>query len=101
MFPAVQGGILVIDGGGNIGSTTKAPFISTCGLDFVEYIDSQLGISASMQQEQQEQLEQLEQQYERIRSRLRKTRKYLQKRLEDELNDAVRTSSSRSFANSN
>lgn len=86
IIPTQGGGILVIDGGGNTGSTTKAPFISATGVNFIESID-QTGMG-----EQKE----IEERYEETRAQLRKSRQQLGKedwqRLEDDLNDAIQKS---------
>ena len=40
LLPAVKGGVLLIDGGGNTGLTTKAPFVSRVALDLLQSIDA-------------------------------------------------------------
>ncbi|HEX5661359.1 MAG TPA: hypothetical protein VFX59_29420 [Polyangiales bacterium] len=75
LLPTAQGGVLLIDGGGNTGSTTKAPFVSRVARTFIQAIDQ--GSRPD---------------YESVRASLRKTRQELGRdrwqELEQRLNQA-------------
>ena len=68
ILPTDSGGALLIDGGGNTGSTTKAPFISQVALDWIDSINS---IEC---QPNRSALADLESEYERIRCDRRRSK---------------------------
>ncbi|MEM9214188.1 MAG: FAD-dependent oxidoreductase [Cyanobacteria bacterium P01_F01_bin.150] len=86
LMPTVAGGMAIIDGGGNTGSTTKAPFVSQSMIRFTQAIDKTV---KPMEMGQ----EVLQTFYEDIRASLRRTVDDLPKsrwqELEDALNAAV------------
>lgn len=87
LIPTASGGVSMIDGGGNTGSTTKAPFISKTAVTFTRSLDALGANPTSMD------LEQLEACYEQIRSSLRRTKQDILvsrwQQLEDALNNAM------------
>ncbi|MFM7426388.1 MAG: FAD-dependent oxidoreductase [Elainella sp.] len=90
LLPTALGGVTIIDGGGNTGSTTKAPFVSQAAVQFTQYLDA-----ANLQPELQPEsnLQTLEARYEQIRASLRRTQADLPvfqwQKLENDLNDAL------------
>lgn len=87
LMPTALGGIAIVDGGGNTGSTTKSPFVSKTAIRFVQSLEAE---SADLSTSD---MSQLEARYERIRASLRRTRDDLSatqwQRLEDALNEAI------------
>lgn len=82
LLPTTTGGLLVIHGGGNTGSTTKAPFISQVALALAHHWDDQPPPWASLAAT-----------YEALRQRHRKTPQHLPptqwQQLEDNLHRAI------------
>ena len=89
ILPTAQGGILLIDGGGNTGSTTKAPFNSEVARQFVQSLDAATGPLPP--------LATLEASYAAMRGSLRRTREQLPaerwQELEDTLNASIELAS--------
>jgi glycine/D-amino acid oxidase-like deaminating enzyme len=92
LIPTTLGGITIIDGGGNTGSTTKAPFVSQTAIRFTQALDAADAKPDDLN------LQDLQTRYEQIRASLRRTREELPssqwQRLENELNDAVNAAQS-------
>jgi glycine/D-amino acid oxidase-like deaminating enzyme len=87
--PTTAQGILLIEGGGNTGTTTKAPFIAKTAVSFARSLDASEVGSLSLT------VKQLTARYEAIRQELRKTSAQLPPHhwylLEQTLNQAVNT----------
>jgi hypothetical protein len=92
LIPTALGGVALIDGGGNTGSTTKAPFVSKTAIRFAESLDGEAAHSSDVS------LQELQTRYEHIRASLRRTQDDLPaaqwQRLEDALNDAIQVAQS-------
>lgn len=84
LIPTALGGVTLIDGGGNTGSTTKAPFVSRTAITFTRSLDANGELPP---------LEQLQTHYEQVRASLRRTKEDLStadwQQLEAALNDAI------------
>jgi hypothetical protein len=82
-----------VDGGGNTGSTTKAPFISKTAIRFVQALD------AAHVQLDSSRLDDLRSHYEQIRASLRRTKDDLPvsewQHLENTLNTAIKAAQPR------
>lgn len=88
LMPTTLGGVAIVDGGGNTGSTTKAPFISKTAICFTQALDA-LNTKPDLLN-----LDELQVHYEKIRSSLRRTKENISSEqwqyLEDSLNEAVK-----------
>ncbi len=95
-MPTFHGGVAIIDGGGNTGSTAKAPFVSQTAIRFTQSLDRADAEPGSVN------LKEMESHYEQIRVSLRRTSEDLPpsewQRLEDELNDALNAAQFTAFA---
>lgn len=87
VLPTALGGVTIIDGGGNTGSTTKAPFVSKTAIKFTQFLDQTGAKPGDLDTEE------LEKRYHQIRASLRRTKEDLPtsqwQRLEDTLNEAI------------
>lgn len=87
LMPTALGGITIIDGGGNTGSTTKAPFVSKTAIRFTQALDA-LNAKPDLLD-----LNTLQADYEQIRASLRRTKEDISsdqwQQMEDSLNAAI------------
>lgn len=87
LLPTALGGVAIIDGGGNTGSTTKAPFVSKTAIKFTQILDQAEVKPVCLDAEE------LQTTYHQVRASLRRTRDNLPasqwQRLENELNEAI------------
>ncbi|TVQ25835.1 MAG: FAD-binding oxidoreductase [Leptolyngbya sp. DLM2.Bin15] len=87
LLPTALGGVTIIDGGGNTGSTTKAPFISKTAIKFTQILDQAEVKPVRLDAEE------LQTTYHQVRASLRRTKDNLPasqwQRLENELNEAI------------
>jgi glycine/D-amino acid oxidase-like deaminating enzyme len=87
LLPTALGGVTIIDGGGNTGSTTKAPFVSKTAIKFTQFLDQTEVKPGHLDTEE------LKASYHQIRASLRRTKEDLPtsqwQRLEDALNEAI------------
>jgi hypothetical protein len=99
LTPTVLGGVAIVDGGGNTGSTTKAPFISKTAIHFVQAIDAAHERADAHTQFDFSKLGALQPYYEQIRASLRRTKEDVPasewQRLENTLNDAIKAAQPR------
>lgn len=96
LIPTALGGVAIVDGGGNTGSTTKAPFVSKTAIRFTQALDALdtkpylLGLN------------ELQSHYEQIRASLRRTKEDISsvqwQHLEDALNESIKLAQSTSFS---
>lgn len=96
MIPTALGGVALIDGGGNTGSTTKALFVSKTAIAFTKSLDELGTLPERLGQPQ------LQADYEQIRASLRQTKEDLStahwQQLEDQLNEAIQAALSEPYA---
>lgn len=96
LLPTMLGGVTIIDGGGNTGSTTKAPFVSKTAVRFAQSVDM---YDAEVEMHN---LQNLQTHYEQLRASLRRTKDALPtsrwQQLEDALNDAVKLAQSPNYS---
>jgi glycine/D-amino acid oxidase-like deaminating enzyme len=94
LVPTTLGGVTIVDGGGNTGSTTKAPFVSKTAIYFTQSLDA-LDTKPELLD-----LNELQARYEQIRASLRRTKENISssqwQRLEDALNEAIKSAQSTS-----
>jgi hypothetical protein len=87
VIPTTLGGVAIVDGGGNTGSTTKAPFVSKTAIHFTQALDA-LNTKPDLLD-----LNKLQAHYEQIRASLRRTKEDISsnqwQHLEDSLNEAI------------
>ncbi len=87
LLPTALGGVAIIDGGGNTGSTTKAPFVSKTAINFTQSLDKTEAKPGRLDAEE------LRTRYRQIRASLRRTKEDLPtsqwQRLENALNEAI------------
>ena len=87
MIPTALGGVAIVDGGGNTGSTTKAPFISKTAIQFTQTLDAETTKPECLD------VNELQTHYEQIRASLRRTKEDISsdqwQQLEDSLNQAI------------
>lgn len=95
LLPTTLGGVAIVDGGGNTGSTTKAPFVSETAIRFTQSLDA---VDAKPELLD---LQELQTRYERIRASLRRTKEDLPasqwQQLENTLNDVIEAAQSTSY----
>lgn len=95
LIPTALGGVAIVDGGGNTGSTTKAPFVSKTAICFTQSLDV-LDTKPELLD-----LIELQSRYERIRASLRRTKEDISSAqwqcLEDALNESIKLAQSISF----
>lgn len=93
LMPTTLGGVAIVDGGGNTGSTTKAPFISKTAICFTQALDA-LNTKPELLD-----LDELQVHYEKIRASLRRTKEDITsdqwQNLEDSLNEAIQLAQSK------
>jgi len=96
LLPTALGGVTIIDGGGNTGSTTKAPFVSKTAIKFTQFLDQTEVKPGHLDTEE------LKTCYHQIRASLRRTKEDLPtsqwQRLEDALNEAIAAAQSMGFS---
>jgi len=94
LIPTALGGIAIVDGGGNTGSTTKAPFVSKTAIRFAQALDA-LDAKPDLLG-----LNELQSHYEQIRASLRRTKEDISnvqwQRLENALNKSIKLAQSTS-----
>jgi len=92
LIPTVLGGVAIVDGGGNTGSTTKAPFVSKTAIRFTQALD-ELDTTSDLLD-----LNELQSHYEQIRASLRRTKEDISsaqwQRLENALNESIKLAQS-------
>jgi len=93
LLPTALGGVTIIDGGGNTGSTTKAPFVSKTAIKFTQFLDQTEVKPGHLDTEE------LKTCYHQIRASLRRTKEDLPtsqwQGLEDVLNEAIAAAQSK------
>lgn len=96
LMPTTLGGVAIVDGGGNTGSTTKAPFVSKTAIRFTQSLDA-LDTKPDLLN-----LNELQSHYEQIRASLRRTKEDISgaqwQCLEDALNESIKLAQSISFS---
>jgi glycine/D-amino acid oxidase-like deaminating enzyme len=92
LMPTTLGGVAIVDGGGNTGSTTKAPFVSKTAIRFAQALDA-LDTKSDLLG-----LNELQAHYEQIRASLRRTKEDISsaqwQRLENALNESIKLAQS-------